>query len=251
MRTTTYVALGDSLAAGVGATDPGRTGYVPLVHQRLRDAGRGHDRLVNLAVSGETSASFVAYGQMEAARRVIEDPTADVRLVTLDIGANDLLRLAPLEPCASAPQGDACRATIRQAVAAFEAAYRSILESLLHALERSAPDARLVVLTYYNPLSGTADEVEPVAELALLGDDGTLDCDAAQRSTANRGLNDVIACLARDRGLTVADVHPRFAGRGAGLTLIERDDVHPNDAGHAVMADAVVDAVLQSAAADR
>lgn len=58
-----YVALGDSLAAGVGAPLEERTGYVPLFfNSSLRASDPGPSVLENLAVSGETTATYLAGG---------------------------------------------------------------------------------------------------------------------------------------------------------------------------------------------
>jgi lysophospholipase L1-like esterase len=55
----TYVSLGDSLAVGVGASDPQEHGYAPLYREFLeRETGR-EVRLVQLGLSGETSERFV------------------------------------------------------------------------------------------------------------------------------------------------------------------------------------------------
>jgi acyl-CoA thioesterase-1 len=78
-----YVALGDSTVAGVGASSPQRN-YVSLLHERLRGVYPGA-RVVNLGVSGATAADVVA-GQL--ARAVALGPT----LVTLSIGPNDITK---------------------------------------------------------------------------------------------------------------------------------------------------------------
>ena len=87
-----YVALGDSLAFGIGATDPATTGYVPLFFEFLEDEG-DVEVLTNLSVPAETSGSMISGGQLAAAVATIADPDNDVEVVTLDIGGNDLLGL--------------------------------------------------------------------------------------------------------------------------------------------------------------
>jgi len=68
---------------------------VPLVHEGL---GEGWD-LVNLGHSGDTSAALIGHGHLEQAvdeiesRRKGDDPANDVKLVTLEIGGNDLLNM--------------------------------------------------------------------------------------------------------------------------------------------------------------
>ncbi|MCC7107199.1 MAG: hypothetical protein IT307_18860, partial [Chloroflexi bacterium] len=63
-----YVAIGASDGVGVGANDPERDGWVPLLHARLP---RG-SRLVNLAVSGSTAAQAIEQ-QLPVAQAVHPD----------------------------------------------------------------------------------------------------------------------------------------------------------------------------------
>ncbi|HLM77204.1 MAG TPA: hypothetical protein VK361_02255, partial [Rubrobacteraceae bacterium] len=52
----TYISLGDSLAVGVGASDPRKRGYTPLYRDLLeREMGGREVRLIGLGVSGETT----------------------------------------------------------------------------------------------------------------------------------------------------------------------------------------------------
>src|SRR6266511_2831972 len=66
-----YVALGDSLAFGVGASNPSTTGYVALAYNALRNSERFRPtglELLNLGVAGARSADLVAPGgQLDSA----------------------------------------------------------------------------------------------------------------------------------------------------------------------------------------
>lgn len=232
----TYLALGDSLAVGVGAASPSQGGYVARVAASLPDM-----TLRNLAVSGETSASFIAGGQLGMAVDAIESSDPPVSLVTLDIGGNDLLRLLWTEPCASAPGSDGCRQLVLMTVMQFEENYRRIVSELTDAAARHAPGAHVALLTYFNPFSGTDAAHEAAADVALLGTDGVVDCERA--GITDRGMNDVIACVGRDAGGLVVDVHPSFVGLGLDLTHIGSDDIHANDRGYEVIAGAILDSL--------
>ena len=94
-----YLALGDSLAFGIGASDPATTGYVPLFYDDLRSALPDHFdskflMLENLAVGGpgapaggETTTTMIAGGQLDAAlaeltaRNNNPRPVDDVRVM--------------------------------------------------------------------------------------------------------------------------------------------------------------------------
>jgi lysophospholipase L1-like esterase len=236
----TYLALGDSLAVGAGATRPDATGYVARFYRALSapDAVPRATDLRNLAIGGETSASMIASGQLAAAVDAIGTSEPPVVLVTLDIGGNDLLGLLRTEACAADPLGTECLQLLAQALAEFETNYSHILMELTDALEQRAPDATLSVMTYFNPFSGTDVSLEAAAELALLGTDGRLDCDA--EGSEARGMNDIIACVGDEHGAVAVDVQPAFEGLGLELTHIGNEDIHANDRGYEVIADLFV-----------
>src|SRR3972149_10638181 len=81
-----YIALGDSLAEGSGASDPAATAFVPLVQRGL---GSGFE-LLNLGHSGDTSRELVDHGHLDEALAEIQRRNGD------DEEANDV-RLVPLE----------------------------------------------------------------------------------------------------------------------------------------------------------
>jgi lysophospholipase L1-like esterase len=197
--------------------------------------------LRNLAISGETSQSMLNGGQLTAALDAIADSDPPVVLVTLDIGGNDLLRLLGTQACASDPLGAECLQMLALTLAEFEANDSRIVEELTAALDEHAPDARLAVMTYFNPFSGTDAAHEAAAELALLGTDGRLDCETDDPQA--RGMNDIIACVADELGAIPVDVKPAFDGLGLELTHIGSEDIHANDAGYEQIADLFVEAL--------
>lgn len=231
-----YVALGDSLAYGIGASDRTRTAYVPLLFEYFKHPKTEKVRILrNLSRPGETSDSFIAGGQLELAIGAIVEPTTDTRVVTLDIGGNDLLFLIAAEPCKSDPGGEPCQTLVAAQLVKFARNYSIILTSLQTALNADPGQETLFVMTYYNPYSGTGLPYEPFADRALLGSDLVIDC-SAPPGDARAGLNDLIACIGASSGAAVADVYPAFRGRGFELTHIAAEDPHPNDAGYALIA---------------
>jgi lysophospholipase L1-like esterase len=234
--TRLYVALGDSLAAGVGASDPARTAYVPLLFQYFMRPPAENVRLLrNLSRPGETSDSFIAGGQLALAVAATVDPTTDTRVVTLDIGGNDLLFLTFSEPCRSDPGGAACQALVQLQLRKFAVNYQIILTALRSALDDDQGKEMILVMTYYNPYGGTGHPYEPFADAALLGSDLVINC-AAPPGDPRAGLNDLIACGGAAAGAAVADVYPVFGDRAPELTHINAGDIHPNDTGYALIA---------------
>lgn len=85
-RPVVYLALGDSTGAGVGAE---HGGYAARLYSRIERARPG-SRLVNLCVAGAATADLLA---RQVGRAGEERPT----LVTVGVGANDLIRGVPAE----------------------------------------------------------------------------------------------------------------------------------------------------------
>jgi lysophospholipase L1-like esterase len=231
-----YIALGDSLSFGIGASDAGTTSFVALVHARL-----GSDfQLMNLGVPGATSQDLVdrdlsrAVQEIEQ-RKADSDPNNDVRLVTLEIGGNDLLHLyaslvqtglcANVETTLAKPQ---CAEALRSAFDGF----RPNLTAALDRLREADPSLRILLLTLYNPFE----------HLPGVGEIGDLSLEGKPDTPFPQGLNDIIRAIAQGRNdVTVVDIYPLFQGRSQ--ELIFGDGIHPNDVGYRVMADAVTAAL--------
>jgi len=104
-----YVALGDSLAAGVGA----RQGYVDRYAENLRADVGARVRVTNLGVSGQTSAQLLPVLRDDAsARRAI----GKAEVITFNIGINDLGRARgeyEAETCGGARNQRCLRAAVK------------------------------------------------------------------------------------------------------------------------------------------
>lgn len=217
-----YLALGDSLAVGVGARDWPTGGYVGLLHARL-NADRGPaDALVlrNVARSGADTRSAIEDGQLAEAIAIIEERRAtetladDVEVVTIGLGGNDGFGLAAV-----------CDGVIDDAC--FAAAERQIqdvgknLSFILGRLQAAAgPGVSIVVMTYYNPL---IHERCPLNEFELIGD---VVLEGQPELGVTRGVNDEIRDAAAAAGVSVAEV------TDLPVTELVGDCLHTNDAGH-------------------
>lgn len=90
------VALGDSLSQGIGSSRP-ETSFVAVLAEDLEDRTGGTVRVVNLSVTGATTAELVE-DQLPAFRRLLGELAAEgtpLGLVTLAVGANDVGDLPP------------------------------------------------------------------------------------------------------------------------------------------------------------
>lgn len=239
-----YLALGDSLAAGYqpGQGDDRDGGYVGDVLEAVQ-AEQPKTKLVNLACSGATTVSMVqgdedcAYEegtQLAQAVEFLHAHARNTRLVTIDVGANDITS------CARPAIDYTCAAAALQRI---NANLGHILTSLRAA---AGADVEIVVLNYYNPF--LAAYLQGAAGRAL----------AMQSTALQAQLNAVIAGRAAAVGADVADVSTAFESTSWALTaspygllptnvvrictwtwMCAVGDIHANDAGYAVLADAV------------
>ena len=227
-----YMALGDSLVTGVGASAPATSAYVPRVHAHLDgsfDGGRAVE-LLNLGRGGETTASMIEEGQLQqsldelAARNDNASPDDDVRVITLHIGGNDAARL--YEACADGLSPE-CLAAIRQTLASFATNYNSVLSQLRAA---AGPDALIVAGAYYNALA------HPECRLSEFTQIGDTVLESAE-GLLPTGVNDVIRDPAVAHGAIVAEVGALDASQLVG------DCLHPTDSGYQQIAEAFIAAI--------
>jgi len=233
-----YLALGDSVAAGVGADPPTENGYVPVLYGMLtaaRSCGEGQAlgcRLdqVNLAVPGATTGTLIGT-QLPEAVRLLEErngnstPVDDVDLITLDIGGNDVF--GPVVQACTDPQAPTCLATILTRLLQVDDNYDTILSTLRAA---AGPGTTIAVMTYYNPLPACRlAALTPLAQLVLEGG-----------GPVPAGLNDLIRSRAAAYDVVVAETAPLI---GLDDLVGGTDCLHPDDSGHADIAAAFVAAI--------
>jgi lysophospholipase L1-like esterase len=220
------------LAVGVGASDPSAMGYVARAYSSLRTSERFGDSgldLVNLGVAGATSTDLVQTGgQLDSAieeitsRRENDSATDDVEVITIDVGGNDLLSLVtPGSPCLESASVEPCRAAFGEVLSAIQT---NLSDTLLR-LRSAAPEAIIVAVDLYNPYSGSGDIREPIAEIGVGQANGVIGA-----VTANPDLR-----------VKTASVFQLFSGRA--LQWVAPDGIHPNDNGHAVIAEALLAAI--------
>jgi lysophospholipase L1-like esterase len=144
-----YVALGDSLAAGVGA----RQGYVERYAEYLRDDTGARVELTNLGVSGQTSPQLLrALRNDPSTRRALRG----AEVVTYNIGINDLGQASgsyEAETCGGA-QDERC---LHAAVMELDENWNAITEEIL---SLSSPDKTIIrtVGLGYTPHAGRVFE---------------------------------------------------------------------------------------------
>ena len=192
-----YVALGDSLAVGVGA----RRGYVDRYAEHLRSDTGSRIEVVNLGRSGQTSSQLLySLRHDPSVRRAI----SGAEVITFNIGINDLghaSRSYENGTCGGA-HNERC---LRKAVEVVEGNWDAIIEEIL--VLRSTEEAiiRTAGLGYTPRVGGV---FEPYL------------------TEVNRH----IAASAADESIPYVEVH-------LGKDGVSPDGVHPNDHGYEMIAD--------------
>jgi len=245
-----YLALGDSLAIGIqpdadGKYTPTDQGYVDDLYAFFR-ARFPTLQLAKLGCSGETTASMYSgqdspcypagTSQLSQALQFLQ--THRVVLITIDIGADDLLGCFALQPVPAVDQG--CIA------GAFQAAPAN-LAGILSQLQTAAPNALIVGMNYYDPflaawLLGPTGRALASLSLGIV-------------SAFNDGING-LESIYRLHHVPMADVAATFRSGGtsprvtaANVTLAlawtwmsapspRGPDVHPNAFGYLAIASA-------------
>ncbi len=226
-----YLALGNSHAFGVGATNPAAEGYVALTADALRDgafAGSGLE-LVNLSEPDATSTDLVAPGgQLERALEEITtrefegEPGDTIAIITIDIGSSDLSALSePDSPCFEEVSGGPCR----NALNAMLGALQNNLSLVLRELRAAAPAAQIYVVDAFHPYLESGEPQETLTEIGV------------------QQVNGVIAAASADDDLAVRFVTVHDLFQSGGEHWVAPDGVHPNNDGHRVISEALIAAI--------
>jgi lysophospholipase L1-like esterase len=162
--TTYYLALGDSLSTGVGATSG--QGYVDDIYAAEKSIIPGL-QLVNLGCAGDSSTRMIHGGlchdyttgnQLGDAEAFLASHKGTVKFVTIDVGGDDINGCAPTD--------ETCVQKGLQALTAN-------MPIILGGLRAAGGNVPIVGMTYYDPwlalyLDGPSGEQEARSSLAVL-----------------------------------------------------------------------------------
>jgi lysophospholipase L1-like esterase len=143
-------------------------------------------------------------------------------VVTLDLGANDLVTHLGSAECQLEPRGDACQSHIDAGLEGFSNAFSGILATLKGELDDGA---ELYIMTMYNPFDfGLGIPFEDFSNEII-----------AQ-------LNEIITSSASQAGAKIADPSSGMAGNANAWTNMLQGDIHPNADGYQVLTLSLVEA---------
>lgn len=222
-----FLTIGDSVTSGY-TVDPARAGknssWALDMEQLLAQSGRAWS-LYDIACAGETLESYrthchdrsvntaVLQGkpQERVALDAIASHGADLRLIVVELGSNDLLRVLR--------SGTPLQSAIDN--------IHTQLGSVVAELQKAAPGVPVIVCNFYNPL----ENLLPASESEL-----------AQ-------VNAAVTQVATERGVRLADFHaainsdPPPDSQLCMYVDCLHLDVHPTVAGHQRLAQAVLSAL--------
>ncbi|MCD7776675.1 MAG: GDSL-type esterase/lipase family protein [Firmicutes bacterium] len=241
--TIKYVALGDSICYGYGLDSPETERYSVLLSSYI-DAYDYYDcGEYNYGVNGQTSGEL-----LESLRSGEIAELEDADLVTVSIGANNILSLATpffisylssyvIEDTDA--RNEALSALFESFTASLQAGvddFESDLPEIISEIKSKSPNAEIIFQTIYNPFRSfnyTIDTGSGEVSLSSLSDEYITK------------INNIINSNWAVCGYEVADIYTAFASEidvvfcdAEGSTLLSFDP-HPTAKGHEVIAKAI------------
>ena len=202
-----YVAIGDSLAAGQTPNREIDAGYTDLIAQEIGRNQRLAFYSKNLAFPGYTTADVLKRIQSNDAKVLLKK----ANIITISAGANDLLRLVK-------PDAKSGSLSYQQIPVDYSLnGVRKNMKAILSELKISAPNAHVYVMGYYFAYPHAR-------ELQKKGTAKQLDL-----------LNEILAKTANESGASFVSVDDSF-GSSAKDKVPNPSDVHPNSEGYRAMA---------------
>ncbi|MBY0277535.1 SGNH/GDSL hydrolase family protein [Candidatus Binatia bacterium] len=243
-----YVALGSSFAAGSGIAPMSGGLCLRSDHDYPHRVAAALDlELIDVTCSGATVANVRDTPQNGAAAQS-DAVTADTALISLTVGGNDLGYTTLAGECGN-PAAAPCvvdASTLEPKVAQL----RADLTALIEELQARAPSAVVVLVTY--PVVANPPDC---AALGFAPDE------AALVASVGESLQDVLVDVAARTGVLLVDPYAASDGHGPcapdgerwveGLVAKGTFPYHPTAAGHAAMAQLVLDALATAAPPQR
>lgn len=219
LEKVSYVALGDSLAAGVVPDRKLDKGYSGVIAEELGKLGLLESYTNAFAVPGYTTKNVLddLVNNKEVNGDKIQDAINGSDYVTITAGANDLLREVAIDRTTGSVAVDP------QKVLAVVDAIQTNLTSTLLKIEEINPDTVVYVSGYYNAFPYLPAEQQVIIAKVL------------------EGLNGVLQKVAMENGAKFVDLQGVF-GDNSTTYLPDPTDIHPSQPGYELIAEAFINA---------
>ncbi|REB05224.1 N-acetylmuramoyl-L-alanine amidase [Sporosarcina sp. BI001-red] len=174
-----YLALGDSLAFGISSDGLPGKGYPDFLAESLQEMEKLSSSNKGFAYPGYTAPDVlqdlrdnvtkpvVGIGQ-EGKKFELHQAIQQANLITISVGANDMLKHIKIDPATGAPQFD--MAQITDAIQQVGMEYNQILK----AIYEINPNVQVYVMGYYNPFPTLAADYQPQLAQLLAGLNGSI-----------------------------------------------------------------------------
>lgn len=201
-----YLALGDSLTAGIGATETNYlrlSGFVPQLTSYLRETQPVY--VENHGIPGLTSGQLFRYVQEGLGMTA---KLAEADLITITIGGNDLLQLLTSE---------LERQMDNEKLSEILQTYSQHIQKTFKHIRQVNPEVPIYILDLFSPF-GIDHPLHQISKQVV--------------TSFNAQLNQLVET---EENIYMVSVYPYFLHKEEELTHITKDDVHPNDQGYQVI----------------
>lgn len=216
-----YVALGDSLAFGISDQNGIGKGYVDFFAEILSNEtevtsfNKGFSfpgyTTVNVLDDLENDIEKSSIGEPENVKTTISQAIEEAELITLSIGANDVLRTL-----AKDEEGN-LQYDVAQVIASIQQMANN-LGNILKQVNDLNPEAQVYVMGYYNPFPALVEQAGAVNLLV-----GQMDAEVKK--------------VVEEQGMYFVSVKDAIASDFA-TNLPNPENIHPSQEGYTVMAEA-------------
>ncbi len=213
-----YLALGDSLAAGMTPDRGISDGYADLTAKYLKNHNMLATYSKDFAVPGYTTQNVL---DDLAAKPELREAIKQSNFITLSAGANDLLKDAKLDPEKKVLILDQDKVMVTLHNVAEN--YTKILQTI----KALNPNASVYVMGYYFPFPYISDVQKP------------------QLIQLTHTLNTAIQMTATAQGASFVSVYEKF-GDDSKPYLPNPENIHPNLAGYQLMSDALLESMAKN-----
>ncbi len=175
-----YLALGDSLAFGIGSDGLPGKGYPDFLAQSLHETNVLKSSNKGFSFPGYTATNVIKDLKANVTKPVsgighevksaeLHKSIAEADLITISVGANDVLSYFKVDPATGLPNIDL--PGLAAAIQEVGVNYNAILTSI-YAVN---PNVQVYVMGYYNPFPHLSPKIQPQLAQLLVGLNGAIE----------------------------------------------------------------------------